>query len=154
VGGGAGYNHLNSRYTVDNPSGNTPDNIKVLDALKNLVYLMNSIDFPHMQPDKQLIVPFSLSEYVFWRAISKPGKQYALYMHHSILEYSAYTVNPGNYKTAMELNIPSGIYKFDWIDPATGKIIRSEIIQNNSGSIKVTAPEHKIDIALRINSLK
>jgi hypothetical protein len=107
-----------------------------------------------MHPDKQLIIPNSLSDYVFWRAISQPGKQYALYLHHSFLEYSAYTVNPGKYKTGMELKIPSGTYKFDWVDPETGITCKTEIIQNNSDTIKITTPEHKVDIALLINRFK
>ncbi len=36
VGGGGSFNHLNGRYTVDDPAGNTPDNAQVLGAVRNL----------------------------------------------------------------------------------------------------------------------
>jgi hypothetical protein len=36
VGGGASFNHLNSRFTAENPAGNTPDSVQVLTALGKL----------------------------------------------------------------------------------------------------------------------
>ncbi len=154
VGGGAGFNHLNGRYTVENPKGDTPDNLRILSALKNLTVFINSVDYIHMKPDRQFIATNSLSDFVHWRALSKTGKQYALYFHHSMLNYAAYTVRPGNYNTKMELNIPSGTYKFEWIIPETGIICKTEIIQNKGDKLSVTAPEHSVDMALRINRIE
>ena len=36
VGGGASFNHLNSRFTAADPAGKTPDNEQILSALRNL----------------------------------------------------------------------------------------------------------------------
>jgi hypothetical protein len=152
-GGGAGFNHLNGRFTVEQPDGNTPDNIKILTSLKNLTDFIQHVDFSKMQADKELIVTNSLNDYVFWRALSLQGKQYVLYLHHSFLEYSAYTVRPGNYTTRMELRIPPGKYRFEWVDPSTGTCIKMEDLVNNSDTLKVTTPEHLIDIALRISRI-
>lgn len=154
VGGGAGFNHLNSRYTVAQPDGDTPDNRQILGSLRNLNEFIQSVDFVNMRPDKQLLVPNSPSDYVFWRAIGKPGQQYALYLHHSFLEYSAYTVKPGKYKTSMELRIPPGTYVLDWVNPETGTTCRTERIENHSDTLKLAAPEHQIDIALRITRIQ
>jgi hypothetical protein len=153
AGGGAGFNQLNSRFTVDLPDGNTPDNLKILSSLKFLTDFINGVDFIRMKPDKQLILPNSLSDYVFWRALSLPGKQYIMYMHHSFWEYSAYTVQPGNYKTDMEIRIPPGRYRFEWVDPGSGKACKTEVIQSISGTVKITTPEHAVDIAMRIDRI-
>jgi len=107
-----------------------------------------------MKPDKQFIVANSLSDYVHLRVISKPGKQYALYFHHSMLNYAAYTVKPGKYTTKMELNIPPGNYKFEWIVPETGVICKTEVIENKGSRLSITAPEHNVDMALRINRIE
>jgi hypothetical protein len=154
VGGGAGFNHLNGRFTAESPKGDTPDNLKILNSLKNLTTFINSFDYTHMQPDRQFIVPNSLSDFVHWRVISRTGKQYALYFHHSMLEYSAYTVRPGNYNTKMEINIPPGKYRFEWIVPETGLACKTEVIENKSDRLSLTAPLHTIDMALRINRIE
>lgn len=151
VGGGAGFNHLNGRFTAENPRGDTPDNIKVLSSLKNLAVFINSVDFTEMSPDRQLIVPNSLTDYAFWRAISLPGKQYALYLHHSFLEYNSYAVRPGKYNTRMDIQIPPGKYSFEWIVPETGSVCKTETIENTGDILKIVTPEHAVDIALRIN---
>ncbi|HVN78672.1 MAG TPA: hypothetical protein VMW38_06720, partial [Terriglobia bacterium] len=44
VGGGAGFNHLNGVFTVENPGGKTSDNAQVLGALKNLKEFLHSFD--------------------------------------------------------------------------------------------------------------
>lgn len=154
VGGGAGFNHLNGRFTAEQPKGDTPDNLKILNSLKNLTAFINSVDYVHMKPDRQLIVANSLSDFVHLRAISKPGKQYALYFHHSMMKYNSYTVTPGNYTTKMELNIPQGKYRFEWIVPETGLACRTEVIENKGEKLSIAAPEHSIDMALRINRIE
>ena len=85
VGGGASFNHLNSRYTAEDPGGNTPDNARVLSALRNLKNFIYSFDFVKMRADKSFVVS-GVSQGAYCRGISQPGEQYALYLHHSALE--------------------------------------------------------------------
>jgi hypothetical protein len=82
VGGGAGFNHLNGVFTVENPGGKTPDNAQVLGALKNLKQFLQSFDFLKMHPDKSYLVR-GLPADSYCRGMSEPGQQYALYHHHS-----------------------------------------------------------------------
>jgi hypothetical protein len=153
VGGGAGFNHLNGRFTVDKPDGNTPDNIQILASLKNLTDFINSFNFVNMKPDKAVINSDSLNEFLFYRAISDPGNEYALYMHHSFLNYNAYSVMPGKYKTTLELAVPKGTYLIEWIVPETGSVCKSENNNNKNDSFKLVSPEYTIDIALRIKKI-
>jgi hypothetical protein len=74
-------------------------------------------------------------------------------MHHSFLNYNAYSVMPGKYKTTLELAVPKGTYLIEWIVPETGSVCKSENINNKNDSFKLVSPEYTIDIALRIKKI-
>ncbi len=152
VGGGASFNHLNSRYTIENPAGNTPDNALILSALRNLKNFIYSFDFVKMSPDKRFVVS-GIPNGTYCRGISQPGEQYALYHHHSVLEESNkeyYVVTPGKYAETLVLDLPGGTYKADWVDPASGSVLSSLAFTHQGGDKAFITPEHAIDIALRI----
>jgi hypothetical protein len=151
VGGGSSFNHLNGRYTDENPSGNTPDNMKVCNSLKVLKEFMYSLSFTKMSPDKHFVTG-GIPKDAFYRGMSWPGNQYALYIHHSqcTKDSAAFTVIPGNYKHDLLLNLPAGKYRTEWIDPATGEILKATVVNSKSGSQKLTTPLYSVDIALRI----
>jgi hypothetical protein len=81
VGGGAGFNQLNGRFTSDDPAGNTPDNAQILGSLHNLKKFLDSFDFAAMQPDRGFVVSGLPPGTHYW-GLSQGGKQYALYIHH------------------------------------------------------------------------
>jgi len=156
VGGGAGFNHLNGQYTVENPTGSTPDNALVCQALNNLKGFMCSFDYIEMGPDLSFIVS-GISKECFYRGISQPGVQYALYLHHSIRgkegadsEQDVYVVLPGSYSNKLVLNLPAGTYQVDWVEPASGSVIDACRIAHKGGHVPITTPVYSIDIALRI----
>jgi hypothetical protein len=151
VGGGSSFNHLNGLFTVQNPTGKTPENAQILGALRSLKEFIYGLDFIRMAPDKSLLVGGAPAG-THCRAISEPGKQYALYLHHSTEgKGSAYRVTPGNYVEKLELNLPAGEYKADWVDPTAGHTISTETFSHSGGTRLVTTPRHVVDVALRIN---
>ena len=151
VGGGASFNQLNGLFTADNPTGDTPDNHQLLSGLKILKEFIEGFDFVRMRQDKNFIVS-GVPEGAFCRGISEPGKQYALYLHHSVLmgRGHGYRATPGNYRVSLVLNLPAGTYKADWIDPATGSVVESSTFQHQGGKRTLSSPRHSVDIALRI----
>lgn len=154
VGGGSSFNHLNGLFTVQDPAGNTPENARILDALRSLKDFIYSFDFVRMAPDKNFVgggVPAN----AYCRAISEPGKQYALYLHHSSGgKGSAYRVTPGQYVEKLDLNLPAGQYQADWVDPATGRVTGAETFTHAGGRRGFTSPVHSVDIALRIKTAR
>jgi hypothetical protein len=154
VGGGSSFNHLNGQYTNENPSGDTPDNRKLCNSLKVLKEFIYDLDFTKMHPDKQFISG-GIPENAFCRSMSWPGNQYAVYIHHSqcTKDSAAYTVIPGNYKHEIIVKLPDGKYKADWIEPASGVILGSEIIDSKNNTQKLATPLYSIDIALKIKKL-
>ena len=151
VGGGAGFNHLNGRYTVEDPAGKTPDNAQVLAALRNLKNFIHSFDFLKMHLDKTFIVS-GVPSGAHCRLISQIGEQYALYLHHSKLEERNhyYIATPGSYSENLVLNLPAGTYKEDWVDPASGSVVRTNTFTHPGGNRTCTTPTYSVDIALRI----
>jgi hypothetical protein len=154
VGGGASFNHLNSRYTAEDPAGSTPDNARVLSALRNLENFIYSFDFVKMRPDKSFVVS-GVSQGAYCRGISQPGEQYALYLHHSELEpnYEYYVVKPGHYHETLTLDLPGGTYKAEWVDPTLGSVVSTVTFTHQGGSQNLTTPEYAVDIALRIKRI-
>lgn len=153
VGGGAGFNQLNGLYTVDNPAGNTEDNRQICTALSALKNFMHSFNFIKMHPDRNFVI-HGIPEGVFYRCISEPGKQYALYLHHSLRKgESYYFINPGIYREKIVISIPDGKYRVEWVNPADGRTIKSEDVTSSGGNQTLSTPDYHIDIALKIKAI-
>jgi hypothetical protein len=150
VGGGASFNQLSGLYTVEDPGGNTPENAKLLGALRSLKTFIDSFSFVDMVPDKGFVVS-GFDRETHYRGLSQYGKQYALYIHHSEGGGgSAYTATPGQYREDLVLNLPQGNYKAEWIDPASYATIATAAFAHPGGTRTVSTPTYAIDIALRI----
>ncbi len=150
VGGGASFNQLNGVFTVADPAGKTPDNTQVLTALKSLKGFIHSFDFLKMHAGIRFVLD-GIPLGTYCRGMSEEGKQYALYHHHSTGGSSSmYTVTPGHYTEDLVLDLPAGTYKVDWVEPASGMVLRTETINHSGGKRTLTTPEHTVDIALRI----
>jgi hypothetical protein len=152
VGGGSGFNQLNGLFTPEDPAGNDPDNGQLLAALRSLKDFLYSFDFLKMRPDKTFVAGGLETSNTYWRAISEPGKQYALYVHHSRERRGSYLVAPGEYHEELRLNLPAGHFQADWVNPANGAVLRSETFSHPGGDRTLTTPLYAIDIALRIKA--
>ena len=153
VGGGGGFNQLNGIYTVINPAGKTEDNKLICTSLSKLSEFMHSFDFIKMHPDKNFVI-HGIPEGTFYRCISEPGKQYAMYIHHSIRkEESWYFINPGIFRENIVVSLPQGSYQAEWINPADGMVLATEKIQVNGDNYTLRTAQYKIDIALRVKRI-
>jgi hypothetical protein len=150
VGGGAGFNQLNGLFTATDPAGKTPENDQMLRALANLREFMYSFEFIKMRRDKNFVAD-GLPSGTYHRALSEPGKQYALYIHHSSdVRSGSYLAVPGTYKEKRTLRMEAGSYSADWVNPASGAIVSSEKFKHEGGSRTLVTPVYTVDIALRI----
>jgi hypothetical protein len=150
VGGGSSFNNLNGVFTVRDPAGKAAANLPVLQTMQSLKQFIEGFDFLKMKPDRTFVVSGMPKAGAYFRGMSEPGKQYALYHHHSKLKPYVYTVTPGAYTERLVLNLPAGTYRADWVNPSTGAVLETETFTHSGGQRSTSTPKHSVDVALRI----
>ena len=150
VGGGAGFNQLNGVFTVWSPDGaGDANNDKVLAALTNLRDFLESFDFLKMRRDTTTFLG-GLPANTGVQCLSEPGRQYAIYVHHSVVREPRYVVQPGVYRESWMLDVPPGQYTLEWVDPEQGHLLRREEVGQFGEHLVLTTPPYIVDVALRM----
>ena len=166
LAGGALYNNLDFSFTVDRPDGTFQPDPKTpgggsaalrrqLQILKDFIH---SFDFVKMKPDTSVIQGGVPSGAVA-RALVERGNTYAVYIHHGTPGYGhtgpapsrpAYRVADGSQQAALELDLPQGSYKVEWVGTRSGKVEKTEQIKSTGGRQTLASPTYTEDIALRV----
>jgi hypothetical protein len=113
------------------PGGGSPALRKQLRILKDFIH---SFDLLNLKPDRRFAKTSSPATV---RGLANPGKQYAVVIN-------------GDGPVDLDLSIPTGRYRIEWIDTKTGKVIANENARSASSGMKLTSPAFSQDIALRI----
>ena len=127
-----------------------------LGILKDFI---EGFDFVRMVPDKS-VVRDAGPDGLRVRALSEPGKAYAIYLHFPPGEKSdvKFDTAPRNASAGrdlavtarLELVLPAGPYRAEWVDTLTGKVEKREEIRHPGGDAVLESPAFLDDIALRI----
>jgi hypothetical protein len=133
----AGHEDGTFVYPEKQPGGGNPVFRLQMKYLKDFIH---GFDFIHMRPESTL-VKRGLPPKARAHALVEPGKQYAIYVF-------------GSLEARLELEIPAGTYRVEWLNPRTGKIDRKETLQHEGGVAALQSPKYDPDIALRIVSSK
>lgn len=157
LAGGGLYNSLDYSFTVEHPAGDletyrapgggSPALRQQLGVLKRF---LEGFDFVRMRPDPDVVQ--AVSEKLAWRALSRPGVEYAIYCHVPVKK------NPKNLddvlrsaiNAGLTVRLPKGEYQADWVSSLTGEILKSETWQQDEGDRDLATPMFDNDIALRI----
>lgn len=142
IAGGGEYDNLDYSFTVGHEDGTFPIPEKqpggggkaLRKQLKILTDFMNGFDFIRMSPSNPIIKSVAPENAV--RVLAEAGKAYAIYIK-------------GGTKTEIELELPEGNYKAEWLDTKTGAKETNEI-KHAGGNLKLASPEYTEDIALSI----
>jgi hypothetical protein len=143
IAGGGLFNNLDYSFAAGYEDGSAVNKApgggsrQLRIQLKVLSDFIHSFEFVRMRPDREVIIQ---APGVFARALSQPGKEYAIYISNGT-------------RCTLNLRLPEGKYSTEWINTANGDIIMSEIIDQKSGEAKLQSPIYKEDIALRIKRL-
>jgi hypothetical protein len=149
LAGGGLFNHLDYSFTADHPRGtwttyptNQPGggNPTLRRQFRILRDFIADFDFVKMRPDNAIIrggVPAGMTA----RALVQPDRACALYLRPSGVSRSRGPV-------ALELNLPPGRYRAEWLNPLTGKVDQQETFRHSAGTRVLTAPAFTEDIAL------
>ena len=142
IAGGAVYSNLDYSFAVGYENGTAPINApggggpKLRRQLEILKDFMSGFDFIAMKPDNSTIAG-GVTKGTTARALVESGRAYAIYVN-------------GNNVRQLQIKLPQGQYKAEWIDTKTGKIDRAESLRHDGGTHSLDAPRYSDDIALRI----
>lgn len=157
VAGGGLFNNLDYSFTTGHedgtfvypasqPGGGNPGFRRQIKILRDFI---NGFVFIHMKPDNSVIVggvPSTLTA----RALAQPGKAYAIYLRPKTK--SPTPVPRSDVPVSLEVSLPPGNYRAEWIDPVTGMVAGREEFKHETGIRKCVAPVFAEDIALRIEA--
>jgi len=170
LAGGALYNSLDYSFTVDRPDGTFQPDPKTpgggsaalrrqLQVLKDFVH---GFDLVKMRPDAS-VIQGGIPANAVARVLAERGKAYAVYIHHGTPGFSHgqssgprrdYHVAEGSQQTKLELELPSGSYKVEWVGTRTGKVEKSEKIKSSGGRQTLVSPAYTEDIAVRVRRVQ
>ncbi len=146
LSGGGIFSHLDYTFTVDHPDGTasivdeTPGHggpawRAQLGVLKRF---LSGFDLVPMAPCPDAVLRWN-SPGLHAAALAEPGKQYAIYLW------------GGGARIDLTLALPAGSYKLTWINPADGRILRTEVVaQHPGGGKRVGTPLFMEDLALSV----
>jgi hypothetical protein len=154
LAGGGLFNHLDYSfvagqedgtfiYPEKQPGGGNP---VFRQQLKTLGAFIRSFDFVSMKPDPAVVlggVPRGHRAY----ALAQNGKAYAVYLGRDTKDKNAPT---GPQSATLQLQIPAGRYKAEWVHPRTGVVERGVKVMATGAPTLLVSPMFEEDIALRL----
>lgn len=159
LAGGALYSNLDYSFTPSHPDGTFRDyaspgggSPELRAQLGILKRFLESFEFVRMRPSNDALVSVSpdLTVYV----LGDPGREYAVYMHvplpvrpRNLAEYLRRDI-----KARLELRVPAGTYRVEWVSPSTGEKLASSATTAAGGRLVVSSPSFDNDIALAIRA--
>lgn len=144
LAGGGIFDHLDYSFTVGHEDGTFPlppkqpggGGVALRRQFTILKAFLESFGFVHMKPASH-VVKGPLPKGVTARALSEPGKAYAIYVR-------------GRDMTDLKLDLPAGNYRIEWINPVTGKPLNQAELKQSSEPAILQCPSGLSDVALRI----
>jgi len=141
MAGGGLFNHLDYSFTLGAedgsdtaPNGPGGGSSALRRELKALGEFIRSFNFVALRPDTQAV---RKSPGVVTRVLSQPGIAYALYLR-------------GRSPCSLELDLPVGAYRADWIETVSARTLGSEAFMHRGGPRALLAPPFVDDLALRL----
>jgi hypothetical protein len=152
LAGGGLYNNLDYSFTVGREDGTfqysnkTPGggNAEFRRQLSYLARFIRKCPVGQLHPEK-LFADGSLPANATYRALAAPGHCYLAYFHGKgplMLRMATPPTEPGRTR-----NVPWGV---EWLDPATGRIVKSERLTVSSNDLNWVSPPFDSEIAMRL----
>lgn len=144
LSGGAIVSHLDYSFTVERPDGTSPiggetpgsGGVELRRQLRILKEFIESYNFLRLRPDSSLVVG-GVPEGASAHALSDPAKAYAIFLN-------------GGAQAELELAIPAGRYRAEWINTHTGAAETLRAFDHTGGAKFLASPPYSEDIALRV----
>lgn len=155
--GGGVYNNLSWEYTPEKPAG-TAGADTVHQYLSYLQKFISGFNYTRMNYSPELLI--KTPGKAITRLLAAPGRQYALYIHHSTPDIAdpprgtdvwKYEAETSLFRDTVAVYLEAGRYAAQWYDPVTGAWTGKPIIwKQQKGNRTFYTPSFTTDIALRI----
>jgi hypothetical protein len=142
LSGGGVFDNLDYSFSVghedgadtepNGPGGGSPGLRKQLRILSEFLHGLSLLD---LAPDTHTV---KHATGAYTRMLSKPGRQYAMYVD-------------GNGPIEIVMDLPAGNYAGAWLNPRTGKTEKRETFRHEGGDKTLRTPAFQEGIALRLD---
>ncbi|OWK35068.1 hypothetical protein [Fimbriiglobus ruber] len=148
LAGGGVYNNLDYSFVAGHEDGSfqyppkTPGggNRAFRGQMAVLKDFLTGFDFVKMSPNNKVILS-ALPPKGHARVLAESGKQYAVYLH-------------GGPEVTLVLDLPPGRYQAEWVDPLTGRVLKTDAVSATGPTTDLKSPKYDPDIALRMRREK
>jgi hypothetical protein len=145
IAGGALFNHLDYSFTAGHedgtfvygakqPGGGNPGFRRQMRILRDFI---DDFEFVKMKPDRT-VIRGGVPKGTLRAALAEAGKAYAIYLRRGV---------EGD---ALEVELPAGEYRAEWISPLSGEVMKMEEFAHEGGARNLAGPAPGGEIALRI----
>jgi hypothetical protein len=114
---------------------------------------MKRFDFVHMRPENGA-VHGGLPPGATVRALVKPGQDYLIYLRTGVNRSKTATAPKtefGKGELAIEVTLPAGDFKVEWLDPKTARVVEGSTVGSKGGARQFSVPAFEEDVVLTIN---
>jgi hypothetical protein len=142
LAGGGLYNNLDYSFTAGHEDGTFVyppkqpggGNATFRRQMQTLTRFIHSFDFIRMKPDNS-VVKGGLNEKAKAYVLAETGKQYGVYIF-------------GGTQTNLEMELPTGRYRVEWLNPVTGETGAPVKLNHTGGIAVLKSPGYVPDMAL------
>ena len=141
LSGGGTFDGLDYSFSVGHEDGGDTEangpgggSATLRRQLAMLQRFLQRFSLTELRPDRDVV---KHAAGVSARVLSNPGREYAIYLD-------------GSGPTELTLELPKGHYSVEWINVATGAVLRNESFAHSCGSRVLTSPKFTDGVALRV----
>jgi hypothetical protein len=161
--GGAHYNNLDYSFTAGHEDGTFAvtatmpgyGSTALRRQLRTLRELFDRLHFVRMAPVSDFIAA-GVPEGVSARTLAEPGRCYAVYLHHGQVRSGflpQYSVDRRRKLAQLELRLPAGRWRVEWIHPRTGQREPASELEHAGGAARLATPAYQEDLALVVTAI-
>jgi hypothetical protein len=160
VSGGGLFNNLDYSFTAGRedgtfvypktqPGGGSPTLRRQYGILKRL---LQKVDFIHMHPYNE-VLKADLPPGASARVLARNGEVYLVYIRTALDDWKKESnkVRFGNGEVTVGLELPTGKFAAEWLDPKTGVSVESSRFAHTGGLRNISAPAFDEDLALTVH---
>ena len=151
LAGGSVFSNLDWSFTAEAEAGTHPlprdfryggGGAPLRNQLAFLKRFLESFDLVRLRPARSVvrhgIPPGATVHALGWR-----GREYAIYL------------SGGSGQARLELDLPAGRYRAQWVDPKTGRTTKRALVRHaGGGAVTLVSPRYSDDVALAIRSVR